>query len=95
MGPEVVDVSRLENQMVELVMGSLRRRRDVLGLESWIFVENCGWRKGVWAVSLGSRLGESARSRIEFAGGELADVRLVFRLEMSVAVVKGELVFER
>ena len=47
MGLEVVDVSRLEIQMAELVMESLRRRMDVLGLASWIFLENCGWRKGV------------------------------------------------
>ena len=69
MGPEVADVLRLVSQMVESVMESLRGRRDVLGLERWIFLGNCGWRKGVLAVNLGSRLGEFARSQIEFVGG--------------------------
>ena len=82
--------------MVELVMESLRRReRNVLGLESWIYLGDCGWRKGVWVVSLGSRLGESARSRIEFVGGSWADGRLVFRWEMFVGGAEVELVFER
>ena len=73
MGLEVVDVLRLESRMVELVMESLRRRRGVLGWESWIFRGDCGWRRGVWVVSLGSHLGEFAKSRIEFAGGLWAD----------------------
>ena len=55
--------------MVELVMESLRGRGNVLGLESWIFRGECGWRKGVWVVSLVSRLVESARNQIEFVGG--------------------------
>ena len=69
MGLEVVDALRLESRMVELVRESLRIEWNVLGLESWIFLGDCGWRKGVWVVSLGSHLGESARSRIEFVGG--------------------------
>lgn len=69
MAPEVVDVLRLESRMVELVMESLRRRRDASGLESRIFLGNCDARRGVWVVSLGSHLGESARSRIGFVGG--------------------------
>ena len=66
---EVGDVLRLESRMVELVMESLRRRRDVLELGSWRFPGDCGWRKEGSVVSLGSHLGEFARSRIEFVGG--------------------------
>ena len=46
-------------------------------------------------MSLGSHLGESARSRIEFVGGKWADGRLVFQWEMSVGGVEVELVSER
>lgn len=79
MGLEVVDVLRLESQMVELVMESLKRGRNVLRLESWIFPGGCGWRKGVWVASLGSRLGQSARNQIEFVGGCWADGGSMFQ----------------